>query len=208
MKSLRVYRLVSKFTDDIYIGSTDEKYLSKRLAKHKNSFKRFMEGKRDGYVSSFMLCQYEDVSIELIEDNSSIEREGYFIKTTKNCVNDRVAGRTTKEYYKDNKEAMDKYRKQWCKDNKEARKKHKDKYEAKIHKCECGMDVKYSNRKRHATSTIHKNKMNGTEPIKETKEQQRAKYNARRREKIKCDHCDKVVSRAGMARHIKKIHNV
>ena len=206
MSNIKIYKLVSNSTDDVYIGSTDLQYLSQRIAKHRNSYKRYVEGKRKGYVSSFMICQYEDVSIELVEDNSSVEREGYFIKTTPNCINEKVAGRTKKEYYDDNKEHIDAYRKQWHKGNKEARKVHLDKYNSKIHNCECGMVVKYSNRKRHSTSKLHINKMNGIEPIKETEEQRKEKYNAQRREKIKCDHCEKVISRAGMRRHVNLKH--
>ena len=201
--NLKIYKLVSNQTDDVYIGSTKLKYLSQRLAKHKNHFKDYKKGLH-GYLSSFILCEYDDVSIELIEENSSLDREGYYIKITPECINHRIAGRSKQQYYEDNKEKTDAYVKKWHEEHKEQVKKHKDKYQAKTITCECGLVVRFSSRNRHMKSKKHIDRMNGV--VKETLQQREEKYKARKREKIKCDRCDTIVSRSAMSRHIKNKH--
>ena len=41
----KIYKIVSNQTDDIYIGSTCQKLLSTRLGKHRDDYKRWVEGK-------------------------------------------------------------------------------------------------------------------------------------------------------------------
>jgi hypothetical protein len=111
-KNGKIYTIRSYQTDDIYIGSTLQT-LTKRLSKHKDSFKNWKNGKYH-YVSSFELIKYDDVYIELIElfpCSSKMElnrREGELIRSM-DCVNKRIEGRTKQEYYEDNKE----YHKKW-----------------------------------------------------------------------------------------------
>lgn len=115
----RIYKIVSDLTDMIYIGSTTQP-LCKRLVKHKGNYKESLTGK-NRYITSFELFKLGETRIELIENypcNNKEElnaREGYYIKLNNNiCVNKNIAGRTSKEYKKDNKlkisEAHKKYR--------------------------------------------------------------------------------------------------
>ena len=104
----KIYKLVSDQTDEIYIGSTSEHYLSRRLIKHRYDFRRWYETRPD-YITSFKLLKYEDCKIILIEnypcnDKYELEaRERYHIENNV-CVNKQFPGRTSREYYEANQE--------------------------------------------------------------------------------------------------------
>ncbi len=92
-----IYKLVSKHTNDIYIGSTINGYC--RLIVHKNAYKN-REGNKhrtSKNISAFKILQYEDCEMKLIENypcNSKREleeRESHYILNTQNCINDRPA---------------------------------------------------------------------------------------------------------------------
>jgi len=122
----KIYKLTHPHTDDIYIGSTTEKYLSRRLVGHKTKYKIWKAGKFR-YVTSFKLFELgaDDVKIELIEccpctcKEELHKKEGEHIKGTK-CINKNVAGRTLTEYYQDNRETILKKVKEYRETNKEA----------------------------------------------------------------------------------------
>ena len=106
----KIYAIRSYQTDDVYIGSTTQS-LSKRFSKHKEGYKRYLNGK-DSNVTSYNIIKFDDVYIELIENypcNSKEElcrKEGQIIRQTENCVNKRIERRTKREYYTDNKETI------------------------------------------------------------------------------------------------------
>ena len=80
-----------------YVGSTTKK-LQRRLSDHKNDYKRWQEGKRQHYVTSYKVLDH-DHKITLIEectDETRKEREGYWIRTL-TCVNKVVVDRTPEE---------------------------------------------------------------------------------------------------------------
>ena len=93
----KIYKLCSNKTDKIYIGSTAQKYLSTRLARHKQYIKEWMNGKHN-YVTSFEMFKFDDVKIILIEsypcDNKDQlhAREQYWIDQNKDiCINHQKA---------------------------------------------------------------------------------------------------------------------
>lgn len=102
----KIYKITSNETDKVYIGSTCD-YLSSRLGKHKYSFKK---GKT--CPTSKEILKYADCTVSLIEEfpcatkRELLEREGYHIRITPNCVNARIAGRTDKQWRMDNKEVL------------------------------------------------------------------------------------------------------
>jgi hypothetical protein len=81
----KIYAIKSNQTELIYIGSTIET-LNQRFSKHKNKYKRYING-GNIYVSSFKILQYDDAYIELVEDytcNNKTEltkREGIFLES-------------------------------------------------------------------------------------------------------------------------------
>jgi len=103
----KIYKLVSNYTDDIYIGSTCNT-LSRRKGEHKCNYMRYIDGK-GRYVSSFKLFEKGNVDVVLIEECSvhnkmelhRKERE-YIEKLV--CVNKCIPGRTKKEYDEVNKD--------------------------------------------------------------------------------------------------------
>lgn len=108
-KSL-IYKITSPSTNDIYIGSTIN-LLCLRKTLHKYHYKLYLEN-RFNYIKAFDIIKYFDWKIEIIEyyPVNSIkklhQREGWFIKNTPNCINNRVAGRTNKEYQLENRQLI------------------------------------------------------------------------------------------------------
>ena len=110
----KIYKITSDQTDKVYIGSTAQKYLATRLAGHVRDYDRYKNGKCN-YVTSFEILKYDDHKIELIECHSCsykeelLKREGEIMRQYDNRINRCVAGRSKKQYRKDNIEAHRKY---------------------------------------------------------------------------------------------------
>ena len=128
-----IYTIRSPATDKYYIGSTTQK-LCKRFGDHKVKYKLYLD-KKHHFVTSFKILELGDAYIELLEeincDNKTQleKREGELIREHKNnCVNKCIAGRTTKEWYVDNKEHKKDYANKYYETNKEHYKEHADKY--------------------------------------------------------------------------------
>lgn len=102
----KIYAIRSHQTDQVYIGSTTQT-LTQRFAVHKSHYI-----KNCSTCTSSILFQYDDVYIDLIElfpCSTRVEmdrREGEIIKSTPNCVNRHIAGRTRQEYRSDNPMVM------------------------------------------------------------------------------------------------------
>jgi hypothetical protein len=105
----KIYKLTSP-NGLIYIGSTCEPFLARRLAGHKKAFKQYQKG-NFRKVSSFELFEedIDNVIISLLEkypcnDKDELNaREGHYIREIE-CVNKRIAGRTDAQYKEDNRE--------------------------------------------------------------------------------------------------------
>ena len=121
--------------DDVYIGSTTEIYLSKRMVAHRCGYKIW---KKNGtkFLTSYNVFEkhgVENCQITLLESvfcNSKDElhaREAFYIKASKN-VNKNMPNRTKKDYFQQNKESIQAYKKQWHIDNtdKEKQKKYRE----------------------------------------------------------------------------------
>ena len=87
---LKIYRIIDNTNGNVYIGKTDQKYLSDRLSSHKYDYKR---GKN---CSSGKIIKNGDYKIELIEETQDESRERYWILNTE-CVNKVIPGRNIKE---------------------------------------------------------------------------------------------------------------
>ena len=107
----KIYKIWSPSTDDVYVGSTCEPTLARRMAGHRKSYRHWKKtGKH--YLTSFEILEHGDARIELIEAcpcetrDQLRAREGHWIRATGNRVNHRVAGRTDAEYRRDNRESL------------------------------------------------------------------------------------------------------
>ena len=89
----KIYKIVSKQTPYIYIGSTHQP-ITNRLSGHKSQYKLWKNGKC-AYLTSFKIVQYDDVEIILIENypcNNKEEleiREKYYIQTEPYSINNK-----------------------------------------------------------------------------------------------------------------------
>ena len=114
----KIYQIVCNVTGEIYIGSTCQPTIEKRLAKHITSFKSYKKGV-GGYTTSFRILENNNYNIYLIE-NFPCEtkyflnkREGEVIREMKinelvsrDVVNKLIPGRTQKEYRDVNKDIL------------------------------------------------------------------------------------------------------
>ena len=116
----KIYMIIAPNLNLRYIGSTVNA-LKSRFHGHKSKFTR--RGKTD-YISSFQVLEDKDAYIELIENypcNNKEElenREGFLIRQM-DCVNINIAGRSSKQYYQDNRDAILQTRKNHYIDNRD-----------------------------------------------------------------------------------------
>lgn len=181
----KIYKVYSPDEPElIYIGSTCQKYLCNRLAAHK---------KCPNTTSRIIFEKYNNVKIELLEtypcDNiyELRNREGKWIKENK-CVNQRISGRTNKEYYQDNKEHIKEYRKKWASANKE-------------HIKEYGKQYRKANKQKRQEYEKMRYKRNA-EQYKARVKKYAEENQKRLTEKMTCE-CGSIVSRRCMFRHKK-----
>jgi len=110
----KIYKIIDDSNNNIYIGSTVQKYISTRLQGHISSYKRYLKG-FGGYTRSFDIIKNNNYHIELIESypcKNSISlrlREAYWVKQL-NCVNNNIPARTDEEKKEYNKIRSEEYR--------------------------------------------------------------------------------------------------
>ena len=112
----KVYKITDNAYTEMYIGSTTHPTLAKRMAKHRENYKRYKAEKYHNVTSFMPFDKYgvENCKIDLIENypcKSKEElnrKEGEHIKANA-CVNKVVAGRTRSEYHADNIEIIRTY---------------------------------------------------------------------------------------------------
>ena len=106
----KIYKIVCNTTGLTYYGSTCEPTLARRLAGHRDSFKRFKRGKTTN-ITSFKVLESENHAIILVESFPCIDkmnllqRERYYIENNE-CVNKQIPTRTDEEYYLQNRDKM------------------------------------------------------------------------------------------------------
>jgi|LakMenEpi03Aug12_release.lakeMendotaPanAssembly.Ray.scaffolds.fasta_scaffold152489_3 hypothetical protein len=170
----KIYRIDCLTTNEVYIGSTCQPTLAKRLAQHITHLKCWKNGKSN-FTTSFQIIERNNYKISLIElfpCNSKDEltaREGHFIRTI-TCINKTIIGRTQKEYRETHKEEIKDYQKDYSKDYYETHKdiiknranefyeKNKEKikeYRNEKFACECGGTYITANKERHFKTKKH-----------------------------------------------------
>jgi hypothetical protein len=133
----KIYQIVDYTNDNVYIGSTCEPSLARRLANHVNDYQRYLNGKKN-FVTSYKIIENDNYDIQLIElypcetKDELHKREGEHIRNTENCVNKLIAGRTRKQYKEDHKEQIEEYgkhyQKKYCEQHKDEIKEYKKQY--------------------------------------------------------------------------------
>jgi len=160
--------------DDIYIGSTCEKYLSKRFNGHKKHYRSWKTNGICHKMTSFDIFDkygVENCVIVLLENvncatkTELYAREAFFIRST-SCVNKHIPLRTHKEYKKDNEIKIIARRKSYFDEDPEkvrassrnSKLKHKNEINAKRNKstlCICGLHYTPAHNARHLKSPKH-----------------------------------------------------
>jgi hypothetical protein len=177
----KVYKLFVPGLDEMpYIGSTFEP-LNERLSKHKCSA---LSPEQTKSRSSVLFEEGNDVVIELIEElrdatkETLQSRERHWIEQYPECLNRNIPGRKWAERYLANREHNLNKHKEWLKANKE----HVLAYN-----------------KEHLSVSREKEKeryANGYGEIR----------NAKKKEKAKCDICNKEMNKNSIWTHKKSVH--
>ena len=181
----QIYKVCDVGMNMCYIGSTVDK-LYNRMAKHRNHYKKYLEGKHN-YIHLFRLFDEYGVyncKIYWIEDypcNSKKEleaREGHHILIT-DCVNKRIEGRSKKQWEEDNRERLKQQKKEYNNERREEKKTYdKIRYEnqkeellkkqseyGKIKmECECGSIFRRADRSKHLKTLKHQQFINQNNP--------------------------------------------
>jgi len=103
----KIYKITSETADLVYYGSTTLT-LEDRMIRHRAAYQRYMTGASVSFTSSFIVLGHDDAEISLVEEYPCDNKrqlcvhEGTFIRNNP-CVNLNIAGRTSQEYYQDNR---------------------------------------------------------------------------------------------------------
>ena len=64
----KIYKIVCRITGEVYVGSTCEKTLARRLVDHRSACNRYLEKQEGSKFSSFQIIQRGNYYIELLEN--------------------------------------------------------------------------------------------------------------------------------------------
>ena len=125
----KIYKIIDNTNDNIYVGSTCEKKLCRRLQKHKASYNCYLNPNiKQGYMRSFDIIKNNDFKIILIEEYSCenkeqlLSREQYWIDNL-DCINHNNPIHDKKDYYKQysekNRDQLNKLSRKWNNKNRD-----------------------------------------------------------------------------------------
>jgi N12 class adenine-specific DNA methylase len=187
----KIYTIRCRSNDTlIYIGSTTQK-LTQRLAKHRSDCKMGICVSLYKYIVN---GDWGDWYIELYEAypcNSKEElekREGEVIREI-GTINNRIAGRTKKEYYKMNADIIKENKKEYYNNNVEKIKENKKEY--------------YKNNAEKIKEDKKKYQKNNVEKLKEKSKNYRENNVEKLKEKVCCDICGAFIRKYGLTTHQK-----
>jgi len=168
----KIYQIECKTTGLVYIGSTCEPTLARRLAKHIGNYKLWQrDASKNKYMTSFEIFKNDNYDIVLLEScpcqskDELHERETFYQKE-KQCVNKNLAKRSSKEYYHDNIEMIKEKEKIYNEKNREYILNRGRNY--------------YHEHKEHLQAISKEYKENNKERLKQVQKE----YNEKNREKI------------------------
>jgi hypothetical protein len=70
----KIYKIIDNTNNNVYIGSTCEPTLAKRLTKHVASYKHYLKGKSN-YVTAYDILENDDYDIILLQKFSCESRD-------------------------------------------------------------------------------------------------------------------------------------
>ena len=119
----KIYKIVDHTNGNIYIGSTAEPTLAKRLSNHLRIYKYYLAHDTN-YRTSFDIFKNGNYSIVLLEKfpcktkDELKARERYYIEKLE-CVNRNIPNRTPEEYRETHKEEKKEYNRKYKEEHKE-----------------------------------------------------------------------------------------
>ena len=102
----KIYKIICNVSGLVYVGSTCEPTLARRLAKHVGNYKIWLKNNNYSYTTSYKIIEGNDYDIVLIEEvqcetkDQLHARERYHIENLV-CVNRYKPTRTSNEYKKE-----------------------------------------------------------------------------------------------------------
>ena len=119
----KIYKIYNTINDDIYIGSTTQK-LCGRMRNHRRAHKSkhhfnypIYKALREHGVDNYFIELIEKCPCNDIEELRG--QEGEYIRSLKPSLDIRIGGRTTKEYYEDNKDIILQKQREYAENNRE-----------------------------------------------------------------------------------------
>ena len=213
----KIYKIECNITGEVYIGSTCESTVARRLTTHVDSYKQWKKDKLNkAKTYSFDIIDRNDYQIYLIENypcNNKDElraREGHIMKQYKldsNCINFNIPKRTRKEYYEDNKDKIKNKQKEWYENNKNRiLENHKEQY-CENKKSILNRNKQYREDNKEKIATQHKqyvsnNKEKITTYQKQYREDNKERISDLKKTQIKCE-CGLYYTLSNKARHEK-----
>ena len=194
----KIYKILNSITNDTYIGSTTQ-LLCNRMKNHRNDHNN-QNSTHYNYklYKCFREHGIEHFYIELVEKypcsskEELLAREGCWIRQECPSLNSQVAGRTSKQYYEDNKEKIKQMVKKYTENNKDHVLESKKAYYEKV------KDTLSFKLKRKEYAENHKQQI--AEYGKQYREDNKDKLKERREEQIQCE-CGCLISRPKIQRH-------
>jgi hypothetical protein len=120
----KVYKIIDNTNGNIYVGSTCEPTLARRLSGHVSNYNQYLKEK-GSYCTSYQILENNNYNIVLIEKCDSVNsrdelksRERHYIEAL-TCVNKVIPLRTDKEYKIANKQRRAEQNKKWSEENKD-----------------------------------------------------------------------------------------
>ena len=207
----KIYKIYNAITDDIYIGSTTQK-LCERMRTHGNAQN---PKKHSNYLiyQAFREHGVNNFYIELIEKHPCNDRdelrkkEGEYIRKLKPSLNRRIAGRTDKEYYNDNRDVLVQKSREYAAQNREkVLQNHRDYYQrTKDSDSRIEYITKYNADHREEKREYDKqyreeNRESSFHLKQQYRETNKERISAYKADKIKCD-CGCMIARVNLAQH-------
>jgi hypothetical protein len=186
----KIYKIESCKTELIYVGSTTYETLKRRMECHQSTTKS---------ISSKEILKYADARIELIEEfpcssrEELCQREDYWIRHFGDkVVNKNNAVRSKEKINLNNKRFYDNHHDEMLQRAKEYRER-------------VGKDVLHQADKEWREANAEYNKERQATYFAENKAELQEKHKARNIP-IPCPHCQKMISKYGLPRHINSLH--
>ena len=159
----KIYKIECNISGKIYVGSTCEPTLARRLAGHVRKYKNYLKGKYN-YVSSFDIIKDGDYDIILIESFPCDSKDQLYAKE-RYWTNELVCVNKNRNQGLLNELGQKEYKKEYYLN-------HKDKicaYKNEKNNCQCGGFYTNSHKSHHLKTIKHQNYIktlnNGIKPI-------------------------------------------